>query len=74
MFRGTDFVAANRKAATPATFVTCVAEGYAARPFFAPFAEKVRACGWQIAELDTGHDCHVERPADVASILLSAAV
>jgi len=54
--------------------VTCVAEGYAARPFFAPFAEKVRACGWQIAELDTGHDCHVERPADVASILLSAAV
>ncbi len=64
---------ANRKAAIPATFVTCVAEGYAARPFFAPFAEKARARGWQIAELDTGHDCHVERPAEVASILLSAA-
>jgi pimeloyl-ACP methyl ester carboxylesterase len=64
---------ANRKAAIPATFVTCVAEGYPARPFFAPFAEKARACGWQIAELDTGHDCHVERPTEVAGILLSAA-
>lgn len=64
---------ANRKAGIPATFVTCVAEGYPARPFFAPFANKARACGWQVAELDTGHDCHVERPADVASILLSAA-
>lgn len=64
---------ANRKADIPATFVTCVAEGYPARPFFAPFAHKARACGWQVAELDTGHDCHVERPADVATILLSAA-
>ncbi len=64
---------ANRKAAIPATFVTCVAEGYPARPFFAPFAKKARAYGWQIAELETGHDCHVERPAEVASILLSAA-
>ena len=64
---------ANRKADIPATFVTCVAEGYPARPFFAPFAEKARAYGWQIAELETGHDCHVERPAEVASILLSAA-
>jgi hypothetical protein len=64
---------ANRKAGIPATYVACVAEGYPARPFFAPFAEKARAYGWQVAELETGHDCHVERPAEVASILLSAA-
>ena len=64
---------ANRKASIPATFVTCVAEGYPARPFFEPFARKARASGWDVAELDTGHDCHVERPAEVAEILLSAA-
>ncbi|SPF41014.1 Esterase [Candidatus Sulfotelmatobacter kueseliae] len=64
---------ANRKAGTPATFVSCVAEGYPARPFFEPFARKARASGWEVAEVKTGHDCHVERPDEVANILLSAA-
>jgi pimeloyl-ACP methyl ester carboxylesterase len=63
----------NRKASMPATFVTCVAEEYPARPFFAPFAAKARASGWDVKELNTGHDCHVERPSEVANILLSAA-
>ncbi len=62
---------ANRKASIPATFVSCVAEGYPARPFFAPFAVKARASGWTVAEVETGHDCHVERPGEVADILLS---
>jgi pimeloyl-ACP methyl ester carboxylesterase len=64
---------ANRRANIPSTFVSCVAEGYPARPFFQPFAKKARASGWDVAELQTGHDCHVERPAEVANILLSAA-
>jgi len=64
---------ANRKASIPATFVTCVAEGYPAKQFFAPFAAKARAAGWEVAEVKTGHDCHVERPGEVADILLSAA-
>ena len=64
---------ANRKASVPATFVAGIAEGYPARPFFEPFARKARASGWDVAELKTGHDCHVERPGDVADILLSAA-
>jgi len=63
---------ANRKAGIPATYVSCVAEGYPARPFFAPFAAKARASGWEVAELKTGHDCHVELPGEVANILLSA--
>ncbi len=63
---------ANRKASIPATFVACVAENYPARPFFKPFEEKARASGWKVAELKTGHDCHVERPAEVADILLGA--
>lgn len=63
---------ANRKASIPATFVSCVAEAYPARPFFAPFAAKARASGWNVAEVKTGHDCHVERPGEVADILLSA--
>ncbi len=64
---------ANRKARIAATFLASVAEGYPARPFFAPFAEKARSSGWTVAELNTGHDSHVERPAEVANILLSAA-
>jgi pimeloyl-ACP methyl ester carboxylesterase len=65
---------ANRKVGMPATFISCVAEGYPARPFFEPFAAKARASGWKIAELNTGHACHVERPSEVANILLSAVV
>ena len=63
----------NRKRNIPAVFVSCVAEGYPARPFFEPFAKKARASGWQVHELNTGHDCHVESPTEVASILVSAA-
>lgn len=66
-------LAENHKANIPATFVSCVAEGYPARSFFEPFAKKARACGWQVNELNTGHDCHVESPGEVANILLSAA-
>jgi pimeloyl-ACP methyl ester carboxylesterase len=62
----------NRKASLPATFVASVAEDYPARLLFAPFAEKARASGWEVAELKTGHDSHVERPGEVANILLSA--
>jgi pimeloyl-ACP methyl ester carboxylesterase len=62
----------DHKAPMPATYVACVAEGYPARPFFEPFAEKARVSGWRVIELGTGHDCHVERPGEVAEILLSA--
>src|ERR1700683_3255829 len=40
----------------------------------APFAAKARASGWEVAELKTGHDCHVERPGEVANILLADAL
>ena len=63
----------NRKATIPSTFIAGVAERYPARRFFKPFAEKARFSGWQVAELETGHDCHVERPREVADILLAAA-
>jgi pimeloyl-ACP methyl ester carboxylesterase len=72
-FEGTICLPANRKAGIPSTFVASVAEDYPARPFFAPFAAKARASGWQVAELQTGHDSHVECPAEVANILLAAA-
>ena len=62
---------ANRKASIPSTFVSSVAEEYPARPFFAPFSAKARALGWEVAELKTGHDCHVERPGEVANIFLN---
>ena len=62
---------ANRKASLPAMYVSSVAEGYPARPFFAPFAEKARASGWDVEEVDSGHDCHVECAGEIADILLS---
>jgi pimeloyl-ACP methyl ester carboxylesterase len=65
---------ANRKADIPATYVASVAEEYPARRFFAPFAAKAHASGWEVAEVKTGHDSHVERPDAVANILLSAAL
>jgi len=64
----------NHKTGIPATFVSCVAEGYPARPFFEPFARRARACGWQVKEVNTGHDCHVEQPTEIGDILLSAAL
>jgi pimeloyl-ACP methyl ester carboxylesterase len=64
----------NRKASTPATFVSCVGEEYPARPFFEPFAQKARASGWDVAEVKSGHDCHVERPGEVAHILVAGSV
>jgi len=60
---------ANRRSSIPATFVACVADRYPARPVFEPFARKARASGREVVELQTGHDCHVERPAEVANIL-----
>jgi len=62
---------ANRKASIPGTYISCVAQNYPARPFFEVFADKARACGWDVAKLNTGHDCHVERPSEVAQILLA---
>ncbi len=56
----------------PGTFVSCMAETYPARPIFQPFAEKGRLAGWDVTELQTGHDCHVEQ-SEVASILLATA-
>src|ERR1035441_640098 len=53
---------ANRKPSIPSTFVSSVAEGYPARPFFAPFSAKARALGWEVAELKTGREFHVEPP------------
>ena len=63
----------NRKSKIPAAFVSCVAAEYPARPFFEPFAKKARALRWHVYELNTGHDCHVESPGDVANILLPGA-
>jgi hypothetical protein len=61
---------ANRKASLPATYVSCVSETYPARKFFEPFAKKARGLGWRVVEVNTGHDCHVERPQEVMGALL----
>lgn len=62
----------NCKATMPAIFVSSVAEGYPGRRFFEPFATKARALGWQVFELEAGHDCHVEKADEVVEILLAA--
>lgn len=63
----------NQKTRIRATFVSCVSENYSARPVFETFFKKARTLRWQVKEMSTGHDCHVERPREIADILLSAA-
>lgn len=70
-FEGPIDLPTDQKRSLPATFVQCAAEDYPARPFFAPFADKARALGWHVVEVPTGHDCHVERPQEIADILMS---
>jgi pimeloyl-ACP methyl ester carboxylesterase len=62
----------NCRARIAAEYVSCVAAGYPARPFFEPFAMKARNSGWQVHEVQSGHDCHVECPSELAEILLAA--
>lgn len=62
----------NRRAHLPTSYIACVANDYPAKPIFAPFADKARNLGWRVAEVDSGHDCHVEKPQEVAELLISA--
>jgi pimeloyl-ACP methyl ester carboxylesterase len=55
----------------PRAYVSCTAEGYPARPAFAPFAARAKAQAWPVLDLPTGHDCHVEEPKAVADFLMS---
>lgn len=59
----------NRKAQLPCRYVSCVAQNYPAKGVFLPFAEKARANAWRVLDLDSGHACHIERPAELAAFL-----
>ena len=52
-------------------YISCVAADYPARPAFAPFAALAKQGGWPYLELPSGHDCHVERPREVAEFLMA---
>jgi pimeloyl-ACP methyl ester carboxylesterase len=52
-------------------FISCVAADYPGRAAFAPFASVAKQGRWPYLELPTGHDCHVERPRDVAEFLMA---
>jgi pimeloyl-ACP methyl ester carboxylesterase len=55
----------------PGTFVHAVA--YPGREIFKPFAESARQRSWECQEVQTGHQCQIEAPEAVASILLAHA-
>ena len=57
----------------PKTFLAGAAEAYPGRVVFGPLAERAEQDGCRLHQLPTGHDLMIERPADVAEILLSAA-
>jgi pimeloyl-ACP methyl ester carboxylesterase len=57
----------------PRTFVACIAEGYRARPIFAPFAERAKREGWDYHELPAGHDPQVDLPDAVSDVIAQAA-
>lgn len=53
--------------AVPAAFVECT--GWSR--VFAPHAERARARGWPVHEIDTGHEAMVTAPAALADVLLA---
>ncbi len=59
----------NRKAQLPCRYVSCVARNYPAKGVFLPFAEKARANARRVLDLDCGHACHIELPAELAAFL-----
>ena len=62
---------ADRWAALPRTFVDCTMP---ALPTIGPSRELVRSQpGWEVVELDTGHDPMISAPADLAAVLLTVA-
>jgi len=62
---------AERWAALPRTFVDCTTP---ALPTIDPSRELVRTQpGWEVVELDTGHDPMISEPADLAAVLLTVA-
>ena len=62
---------AGRWAALPRTFVDCVQPALAT---IEPSRSLVRSQpGWEVVELDTGHDPMVSAPADLAAVLLAVA-
>ena len=62
---------ARRWAALPRTFVDCVQPALAT---IEPSRSLVRSQpGWEVVELDTGHDPMVSAPADLAAVLLAVA-
>ena len=62
---------ADRWAARPRTFVDCTTPPL---PTIDPSRELVRSQpGWEVVELDTGHDPMISAPADLAAVLLTVA-
>ena len=64
-------VDAERWAARPRTFVDCTTPSL---PTIEPSRMLVRSQpGWEVVELETGHDAMVSEPADLAAVLLTVA-
>lgn len=61
----------NAAAKLDRTFIACVGDGYPARPVFQRFGDRAKQEAWSYHELPTGHDCHVEMPDTLVSMLLT---
>jgi pimeloyl-ACP methyl ester carboxylesterase len=64
-------LSSNAAAKIQKTFIAAVAPNYPARFMFERFGERARREHWDYHELSTGHDCHVEAPERIASLLLA---
>jgi pimeloyl-ACP methyl ester carboxylesterase len=56
--------------ALPRTYIECLRTGRLLPPVY---AERARAAGWDVRELDTGHDAMVTLPTEVAEMILEIA-
>ena len=55
----------------PKKYVQARSPRFDARDTFEPFADKAEKSGWEVHRLDLGHECQIEAPGAILSILAS---
>ncbi len=62
-----------RSRAVPRAFIHCTGSPPMIRDVFGAFADKARASGWEVYEIEAGHVAMLTAPGDVADVLMKIA-
>ena len=62
-----------RSRAIPRVFIHCTGNPSTTPDVFGPLADKARASGWEVYEIEAGHIAMLTAPSDVAEVLIKVA-